>query len=94
MNVKKGDMAIVINGGKIPALLGRIVEVEFFIGEGEDRWACHSESPITVPDPFDRGVRLTHKFSIRDSDLRPVSGLDDDNVTDTEKEKDDVLEAA
>ena len=84
MNVKKGDLAIIIASKSLPEVIGRIVEVEEFLGDGENRWGCHCQTPVMIDHPHLPGRVATNKLSCRDADLRPVSGLPDEDDVDTE----------
>lgn len=103
MNVKPGDLAIVINAPNTPELVGRIVKVErrytsmepmkgghaAFVPDSVVAWVC--SAPGGLPN---RNVRTWVAFTcperaIADSILRPVSGLPDEQHT----EEDNKLEA-
>lgn len=74
MNVKLGDLAIVVKGknsGKICKII-RPGESENFIGG----WVCEFPSKVKT----DKGLHLI--ANVRDEWLRPVSGLPDTEHTD------------
>lgn len=80
MNVKQGDIAILIKS-KNPENLGKILEVcEFFGSTGiyENLWRVKGQTKGSyAPDAW----------------LRPVTGLDDDESTDTITDIDKTKEA-
>jgi hypothetical protein len=82
MNCKPGDLAIVTsseagNEGLFVEVIEWIGCVDFY--DGSDRWRVRSVgSPITN----DLKINIDH---LRDSQLRPVSGLPDTEDTDTEQ---------
>lgn len=78
MNVKPGDLAIVIKSDHHPQLIGLIVEVVKFLGEGRNRWGCVVKKPVKIRDLFTGEVGGTFRLSIPDAHLLPVSGLPDD----------------
>lgn len=95
MNVKKGDLAIIIKSSAGNS--GKIVEVLEFLGENpiyNDEYFCINRGPcwlVHSDRPLNSGEMLT-TFPIPDAWLRPVSGLDvgDEDLaslSDPQKEK-------
>lgn len=92
MNVKPGDLAIMIKSVSQPELVGLIVNVVEFLDQGNNRWGCTVARPVTIRDVF-TGLRgSTCRLSIPDAHLRPVSGLPDNDSDDTDTPIDKPLE--
>lgn len=87
MNCKQGDLAIVIRS-IIPENMGKIVKVGEFYGDQprlglKDAWRVELPSQATVKHE-DGGLRISMKGLCPDAWPRPVSGLPDEDTTDTE----------
>lgn len=74
MNVKPGDLAIVIKGKSTGKIC--IVESSDGISYGEQMWNLRFQAVVEAKGGFITNPRC------RDSWLRPVSGLPDDEVID------------
>lgn len=85
MNVKQGDMAIVIKSRMYPETLGLIVEVTKFLGEDDNLWGCVTQRPVRIKDKFTGEWGKTHRLAIPDAHLRPISGLPDEDDIDESK---------
>lgn len=93
MNVKVGDLAIMIKSARYPQHIGMIVEVVKFLGESDNLWGCHTSKPLMTRDKFTGEMGGSHKFAIPDANLRPVSGLDDPDSEVTDKPIEELTEA-
>lgn len=75
MNCKPGDLAYVVEGASI----GAVVQVEKAappMKTGDPAWICKSRSPLRCA-PRDKwlGDQEATVFRVRDSWLRPISGV-------------------
>jgi hypothetical protein len=87
MNVKKGDLAVVIYSDVLNDL-GIICNVIGYIGHESDRNGCvHDAWAVkSVGRPFEfRSGMTQHVCAIEDWCLRPISGLPDPEQIDTEQ---------
>lgn len=100
MNVKPGDLAIVIHVAPMwtPEIVGKIVKVERLYVNGETingnrceesdllSWICYSENGI--PNRLSSGkFEIVKRRLIADECLRPVSGLTDEQHTEEHNEE-------
>lgn len=93
MNVKPGDLAIIIKAPWTPEMIGMIVKVErlaaideFFdtIKDGAPVWIV--SSPNGIPVRYTNGeYRIDKQRPVSDSFLRPISGLSDNEEVKDEK---------
>lgn len=89
MNVKKGDLAIVTRS-YFQENLGAIVSVIGPADPYEDDpafyWACVGGRPLAFEWEGGNGIGgYDVCVDIADADLRPISGLPDEDTTDTER---------
>jgi hypothetical protein len=99
MNVKPGDLAIVVSAPRTPEMIGRIVKVEraaidgeFFsdvryCSDGAAAWVCSVDARSgPLPSRTKNGVLLWLRTrAIADRLLRPISGLPLNDNIETEK---------
>lgn len=100
MNVKPGDLAIVVSARTTPEMVGRIVKVERAVFDGEiinDRrrlrvtsggpsWLCSAPAAHPLPQrDLCNNLFWARERAIADRLLRPISGLPMDEPTETEK---------
>lgn len=95
MNVKPGDLAIVIYAPHTPELIGRIVRVDRQAVDGEQfggirfgswgfaSWVCSADRPLPWRTTTIFGLVHFPKRPIADFMLRPISGLPLEEETDT-----------
>lgn len=89
MNVKTGDIAIVIKSLKGQSI-GTIVEVEKAYGDWGGLgfcWVVNSPRPVMTAQPDCTNQRMAFRYLVPDEWLRPVNGLPiEDEVTEDLKE--------
>lgn len=91
MNVKPGDLAIIIGASTTPEMIGMVVKVERravhgeIIGAGKvnlelgEGWIC--SHPNGIPTRYDNGFfHIQRERMILDAYLKPVSGLSDEQT--------------
>lgn len=79
MNVKQGDMAIIVKA-KIPENIGKIVKVLEFAGESHGRsnvWIIAFQRPSKFWQVETGKVGVSLQATAPDEWLRPISGLPD-----------------
>lgn len=91
MNCKPGDLAYIVrvdDGGNRYAI-GLIVEVMRAVSfdcradPDDPEWQCRSQTPVRARDMHTGLIVLTSEFDVKDSWLRPISGVPvTDDVTD------------
>lgn len=82
MNVKQGDLAIMIRSKMYPEHVGLIVTVDKFIGGVDALWGCSTSKPIRLRDMFTGIWGQGFRLAIPDANLKPVSGLPDTDDVD------------
>jgi len=100
MNCKPGDLAIVVNAARTPEMIGHLVTVLFWVGEGDAcpdgmkpdgaAWWCKSENSGGIPTRHPYGLVYEPERLIDDQLLRPIRPGDLEDETPTVRE----LEAA
>lgn len=83
MNCKPGDLAIVsrVDGEEDRDAIGLIVEVMRAapVGDWTDanqpEWQCRSRAPFRARDLRTGAIVLSNEFDVKDSWLRPISGV-------------------
>ena len=101
MNVKAGDMAYIVGGGRLAGLVVQVLHrapigVDFKLPDGfkqcaqDYEWVVRFCLPVEAPIGFGKlktGTRLTIYDCAPDSKLRPISGVPlEDEVTEDLKE--------
>ncbi|RQV56110.1 hypothetical protein [Burkholderia cenocepacia] len=83
MNVKPGDLAIVIrvDGEENRDAIGLIVEVmcaahaSDWTDADQPEWQCRARAPFRARDMRSGAIVLSSEFDVKDSWLRPISGV-------------------
>lgn len=94
LNCKPGQLAIIIKSEFHPQDIGKIVEVVSVSDGYEDSpgvffWQCLSERPLSCKVYIDGEYYkdgYANELDIADECLRPVSGLDEEDNTQTEED--------
>lgn len=74
MNCKKGDLAYVVCGMSVGAVVEVVVDAPPY--DGDPAWVCTSTSALPVAKHGQLFAdRVATKFRVRDSWLRPISGV-------------------
>lgn len=82
MNVKPGDLAYVVCGDQSGAVVTVEKTAEPF-PDGSSAWVATSREPLETVKRKSRARSMSSRFRVRDSWLRPISGIPvTDDVTD------------
>lgn len=83
LNCKVGDLAYVVCGGSAGAIVTVEKVAEPFMPEKSPAWLATSREKLETIKRKSRQRSMSNKFRVRDSWLRPISGvLVTDDVTD------------
>lgn len=74
MNCKPGDLAYVVFGAQV-GLVVEVIEPEIPFDDGSPAWAAKSSRPLRTLKRKSRRPSQATEFRVRDSWLRPISGV-------------------